>query len=157
MNKKWIRICIIAGFAIFFGYATLTEADEYSSYISLGSTVANSSSKIGGSGVRFYKYDFGVQIQEPTEFKHGVAKDQIKFYHLTRLVKVKKFPRVKLQAGISRVDGSPDIGEWNFRLGIGYVISVNGELWYIHDSSAGIFDPNAGSDQITYIQRLSWL
>jgi len=145
---NFTKIAVIA-FIVILILAAYDARAEDGWRVSLGHTAANSSMAFGSIG---YEYK-GIEI-DATQIGHGSTKrgDQgtVNIFSLSHLVRPdwtflggKNYYRI----GVSYQDGSPLVGDTNFRLGVGLEWKVF-QVEYIHYSSAGIHRPNTGIDGI---------
>lgn len=117
--------------------------------ISLGYTVANSTLPTGELSYEYKNWEYAVTQIGVGDTKNGPQKE-VSIWSASYLIKptwqvlgAKNYYRI----GVAYVDGSPLVGDTNFRLGIGLEFKVF-QVEYFHYSSAGIHQPNTGIDGI---------
>jgi len=133
-------------------WALLAERASAGPVLSLGHTLLNSDNTVGEVGWQFgeraqWELAAGAIGQGHTDRGH-IERNWV--YSLSRRVQpgwsilgAQNYYRL----GVAYVDGSPLVGDINYRLGVGLRWEVVA-LEYFHYSSAGINDPNTGIDGI---------
>ena len=144
MNKTSAAVLLFIVVLLFAASNAFADAK-----IALGKTAFNSSNTVGEIGWEFRDWEITAGLIGEGETKRG---DQgvVPVYSFSKLVKpdwsflgAKNYYRI----GVAYVDGSPLVGNTNFRLGVGLAWKV-ASIEYVHYSSAGIHDTNTGIDII---------
>lgn len=148
MKIKPTMIAVIIFIIVLLFAASSAMAGQFR--VALGYTVANSTLPYGEVG---YELDNGVEFTAAEMAAGSTARgDQ----HEVQTVSVSKVVRPDwkflgatnyYRIGVSYVNGSPLVGDTNFRLGIGLEWRIV-QLEYFHFSSAGIHQPNTGIDGV---------
>ena len=139
-----IFIILLIG-AAFSEYANAQRVDPVDDgpRISLGHTAFNKYETHGEFGYEWNQWEAAYSIQGSS----GVS-DTTNIASLSRVVKPEWFvghARNYYRIGVSHVDNSDLVGDFNFRLGVGLTYKVFA-VEYFHYSSAGINDTNSGID-----------
>lgn len=129
--------------------AAYSARAEDGARISLGHTVVNSHMTVGELSYEHKNWEFAVAQIGKGDTRNG-AQNVVPAYSMSYLTRPhwrflggKNYYRL----GVAHVDGSPLIGNTNFRLGIGLEYKVF-QIEYFHYSSAGIHRPNTGIDGV---------
>lgn len=152
MNKT--RIAVVIFIVVLLIAAGSAWADAK---IALGQTVFNSTNTVGEIGYEWRDWEINAGLIGQGSTKNGDT-DTIAAYSISKLVKPDwKFLGGKnyYRIGIAYIDGSPLVGRTNFRLGVGIEYKVF-QIEYVHYSSAGIHETNAGIDAIMLKMNLSF-
>lgn len=141
---KLTKLIVIAFIVILILAAGSAWADAK---IALGQTVFNSHSTIGEIGYEWNDWEVNVGLIGAGSTKNG-GQDIVPTYSLSKLIKPdwrflggKNYYRI----GVAYIDGSPLVGNTNFRLGVGLEYK-HFAIEYMHYSSAGIHNTNTGID-----------
>lgn len=151
MRMNWTKAGV-GLFILLLLLALLSERASAGPVVSLGHTLLNSQSTVGELGWQFgdrAQWEGAVAVIGEGSTKRGDI-ERNWAYSLSRRVQ----PTWRLlgagnyyRLGLAYIDGSPLVGDVNYRLGIGLDWGVVA-LEYFHYSSAGINDPNTGVDGI---------
>ena len=117
---------------------------------SLGYTVANSTTPWGEVSYEFPSgWELAGSVSGAGDTRRG-PQGEVSTVSWSRVVRPDWWllgGRNYYRLGVAYVDGSPLVGNTNFRLGIGLEFKVF-QIEYFHYSSAGIHQPNTGIDGI---------
>lgn len=145
---KWTVVGVVT-FIIVLLAASYDARAENGARISLGHTVANSEVTVGEVSYEWNDWEAGAMLIGEGDTKNG-EQSTVPVYSVSHLV----CPEWSIlgadnyyRLGVAYVDGSPLVGDWNFRLGVGLEWKVF-QLEYAHLSSAGIYETNSGIDMI---------
>lgn len=147
VKPTMIAVGIFIIIALFAAYSEVQAEDGFR--ISLGYTVANSTMPAGEFSYEYKGYELAAMQIGVGDTRNGPQKE-VNVFSFSRIVRpewqvlgAKNYYRI----GVAYVDGSPLVGDTNFRLGIGLEFKVF-QVEYFHYSSAGIHQPNTGIDGI---------
>ncbi|WP_160153349.1 acyloxyacyl hydrolase [Microbulbifer sp. ALW1] len=143
---------VVALFLVILLCALVAERADARPVVSLGHTALNSHNTVGEIGWQFgtaYQWEVAATAIGRGHTDRGPI-DRNWAYSVSRRVQpgwsllgAENYYRL----GVAYVDGSPLVGDINYRLGVGLHWGVVA-LEYLHYSSAGINDPNTGIDGI---------
>ena len=139
----------VALFVVLLIAAASNANGEDGARIALGHTAANSELPMGEIGYEHRGWELAASQIGEGDTKRG-EQDTVPIYSLSHVVRpswrflgATNYYRI----GVAYVDGSPLVGDTNFRLGIGLEWKVM-QLEYFHYSSAGIHETNTGIDGV---------
>lgn len=140
------KICV-AVFLLVLLVAASSAWAENGPKIGLGHTGINSHMTVGEIAYEYNNWEAAASIIGQGDTQGG-KQDAVNVYSVSKLVRPDwcflggcNYYRL----GVASVDGSPLVGPFNYRLGVGMewkLLSVE----FFHYSSAGIYDPNTGID-----------
>lgn len=137
-------------FIVLLVLAAFNASAETGYRVSLGHTVANSHTPWGEFGYEFPNgWELAGSVSGAGDTARG-RQGEVSTVSWSRIVRPDWHVlggRNYYRLGVAHVDGSPLIGNSNFRLGIGLEFKVF-QIEYFHYSSAGIHQPNTGIDGI---------
>lgn len=146
---NWTKGAVLL-FIILLLWAAFDARGDNGARVSLGHTVFNSQVTVGEVGYEYEGWEVAATQMGSGSTKRGDV-DVTPVYSVSYLVE----PRWGLlwgenyyRLGVAYVDGSPLVGDTNFRLGIGVNYYDVFSLEYVHYSSAGIHETNTGIDAI---------
>lgn len=148
MKIKPTMVAVIV-FIVVLVFAAYNARAEDGARISLGYTAANSTLPIGEIGYEYKGWEVAASLIGVGDTKNGEQKE-VPVYSLSYITRPNwSFlgGRNYYRLGVSYVNGSPLVGDTNFRLGVGLEYKVF-QVEYFHYSSAGIHQPNTGIDGI---------
>lgn len=150
MKKTAYAVLAFIIVLILAGYSMKSNADEYVQ-VGIGQSVVNSHLKTGEVGYHINNWEFQATLQESGETDRG-NQDLLDIYSVSYVTEPNwgvwgVDPYLRL--GVSYNDGSPMVGDVNFRLGVGVDFHNVWRVEYSHHSSAGIHSPNTGIDYVT--------
>ena len=149
ISKTAIAVVTFVLVLVIAGYSAKANSDQ-SFNIGVGQSVINSHLKVGMVGYQINNWEFNARLMEEGFTKNGYQ-DQMETYSVSYLTKpnwgfygVDSYFRL----GVSKNSGSELVGDTNFMLGIGADFHDVWRIEYVHDSSAGIHNPNSGVDAV---------
>ncbi len=129
-------------------FAAFNASAEPGFRVALGRTVVNSATPWGEFGYEFPNgWELAGSVSGAGDTARG-PQGEVSTVSWSRIVRPDWWllgGRNYYRLGVAYVDGSPLIGNSNFRLGIGLEYRVF-QVEYFHYSSAGIHQPNTGVD-----------
>lgn len=155
LSKTAIGVLLFIIILLAAGYSAKSNASD-GARISLGHSVINSELVVGGVAYEYNNWEASALLMQPGRTKNG-KQGQLQIYSVSYLTKpgwVFKGIDPYFRLGVSTNNGSPLIGDPNFRLGIGFDFHDVWRLDLIHDSSAGIHSPNSGLDMIMLTYKI---
>lgn len=148
MKIKWTVVGVVT-FIILLLVASYDARAENGARISLGYSLFNSTLPMGEIGYEYNGWEAALSQLGEGETKNG-DQGNVTVYSLSHLVRPHwsfLWGENYYRLGVAYVDGSPLVGDTNFRLGIGMEYKVF-QVEYFHLSSAGIHETNSGIDGI---------
>ena len=147
MSKfNYTMVAVLAFIAVLF-FAMKAEAGGY---VGLGKSTFNSHMMTGEAGYRKDNWDFGVQLIGEGQTKNG-SSDHVWIASASHIVQpdwsIASYADFYMRLGVAYVRESNLVGDFNYRLGIGFDMGPF-EIEAYHYSSAGISNNNTGIDGI---------
>ena len=147
MSKLNYTVVAVIAFIIVLFFAMKAEAEGY---IGLGKSTFNSHMMTGEAGYRKNNWDVGVQLIGAGQTKNG-SNSPVWIGSVSHIVQpdwsIANYADLFMRLGVAYVRESNLVGDFNFRLGVGFDMELF-EVELYHISSAGIWDNNTGIDGI---------
>ena len=158
INKTKLAVAAFVVLLVIAGYAASARSDTLT--IGLGKSFVNSSSTVGEIGYKRKGWELQAALMGAGYTKNG-RQDKLSIYSVSYITEPSwgcKGVEPYIRLGVSHNTGSELIGTSNFRLGLGVNFNDVFRLEYVHQSSAGIHDPNTGLDYValSYIMPAPW-
>lgn len=140
---------LVAAFIVAVILALYSVETKAGPTIGLGQTFNKSSLSYGEVGYEWKDWEATAGKMGEGQTDYG-RQEPVNIYSLSRLVRpgwcIKSVCNY-FRVGVSKVHGSPLVGEDNYRLGIG-IEHTKVQVEYVHFSSAGIYENNGGIDAV---------
>jgi|AntRauTorcE11898_2_1112593.scaffolds.fasta_scaffold00821_6 hypothetical protein len=152
-NKTVAGVILFVILLLAAGYSAKSNADDHGMFnIGLGSTLINSTLRVGEVGFVYNNWEVQALIMKQGDTKNGVQEDNLEIYsvsYVTEPLWGYKGVEPYFRLGVSANSGSNLVGPTNFRLGLGVDFNKVWRLEWSHHSSASIHEVNTGIDYVT--------
>ena len=150
MSKLNYTMVAVIVFIVVLFFAMFSERAEAEGYIGLGKSTFNSHMMTGEAGYRKNNWDVGVQLIGAGQTKNG-SNGPVWIGSVSHIIEpdwsIKNYADLFMRLGVAYVRESNLVGDFNFRLGVGFDMELF-EVELYHISSAGISNNNTGIDGI---------